>query len=361
MMRWWLNTISRWAARWSRPTQLQVGRTLGFIMGRMVRMRRRAVLATLARCLPERTDAERRIIANGVYRHLGTMAVECLGFPGQPREVFQQHVDFVGEEHMPAPPWPRAGVCWPSWVTSATGNCSAWPWPNAGCPSPSSCAPSEIPSSTPTGGSRAKKWACARCPAQHSYREALRVLKKGEMVAVTLDQNMRRRRGIFVNFFGEQACTTPGLAYLAAHSGAPVVPLYIIRQPDGRHVVHAQPALPPPPDREEATILAATQTYSNILENIIRQHPDQWLWLHNRWRTRPEQPVPPSRTQLRSGAGRLRSKVASPTVRSRCSKANQAGRGCQGLARSSTRPNPCAANRHQYTRSTRPEQAACTR
>lgn len=294
MIRWLLSTASCWAARWSRTTQLRVGRALGFVLGRVVRMRRRAVLAALARCLPERTDAERRAIADGVYRHLGTMAVECLGFPGQPREVFQQHVDFVGDEHA------RAALAQGRGMLILMGHIGNWEL--MGLALAGRWAPISVIVRTQRNPEFDTYWRESRekmglrpLPAQHSYREALRALKQGEMVGVTLDQNMRRRRGMFVNFFGEQACTTPGLAYLAAHSGAPVVPLYIIRQPGGRHVVHALPALSPPPDREEATIQAATQTYSNILENIIRQHPDQWLWLHNRWRTRPEQPIPPSR------------------------------------------------------------------
>lgn len=295
MIRWLLIAASHWARRWSRPTQLRVGRGLGFLMGRVLRMRRKNVLAALARCLPERTEAERRNIANGVYRHLGTMAVECLGFPDQPREVFQQHVDFVGEEHATAALAQGRGMLV---LMGHIGN-----WELLGLAVAGRWAPISVIVRTQRNPEFDAYWRSSRekmglrpLPAQHSYREALRALKQGEMVAVTLDQNMRRRRGIFVDFFGEQASTTPGLAYLAAQSGAPVVPLYIIRQPDGRHVVHALPALPPPPDREEATIQAATQTYTKILETIIRQHPDQWLWLHNRWRTRPEQAIPPSRS-----------------------------------------------------------------
>lgn len=294
MIRWLLETASRWAAHWSQSTRLRVGRTLGFLMGHVFRVRRRAVLAALARCFPERTEAERRTIASGVYRHLGTMAAECLSFPGQPYEVFQQYVDFEGKEHIQDALAQGRGMLI---LMGHIGN-----WEMLGLALAGRWTRVSVIVRTQRNAAFDAFWRESRekmglrpLPGQHSFREVLRLLKQGEMVAVTLDQNMRRRRGIFVNFFGKPACTTPGLAYLAAHSGAPVVPLYIIRQPNGHHVVHALPALPPPPDREEATILAATQTYSNILENIIRQHPEQWLWLHNRWRTRPEQPIPPSR------------------------------------------------------------------
>lgn len=290
LLRW----ASRRVARWSVPTQLRVGAALGFLMGRILRIRRRAVLAALARHLPEKSPAERVAIANGVYRHLARMAVECLGFPHQPRERFQRQVDFVGLENGSAALARGRGMLV---LMGHIGN-----WELMGLALAGRFTQINVVVREQHHEGFNAYWRASRedmglhlLAAQHSYREALRALQRGELVAVTLDQNMRRRRGVFVDFLGEQACTTPGLAYLAAQSGAPVVPMYSIRQLDGRHRLEILPALEPPPDREESTIQAATQAYTRILEDIIRRHPEQWLWLHKRWRTRPEQPIPPSR------------------------------------------------------------------
>lgn len=290
LLRW----LGRHAGRWSLATQRRVGGGLGFILGRIVRFRRRAVLATLALRLPGKSAADYRHIANGMYRHLGIMAVECLGFPDQPREVFQSNVDVIGEEHA------RNVLARGRGMLALMGHIGNWEL--LGLALAGRWVPIHVivrdqhnPDFNDYWRESREKMGLHPMAAQNSYRDALRALKKGDIVAVTLDQNMRRRRGVFVDFFGEQACTTPGLAYLSVQSGVPVVPIYTFRQPDGRHTVHVLPPLDPPADREEATIQAATQTYSRILEDIIRQHPDQWLWLHKRWRTRPEQAIPPSR------------------------------------------------------------------
>lgn len=289
-----LRWFGRHAGRWSLVTQRRVGRVLGWVLGRIVRFRRRAVLATLALRLPGKSRADYQAIADGMYRHLGTMAVECMGFPDQPREIFQRNVEMRGEEHA------RQVLAQGRGMLVLMGHIGNWEL--LGLALAGRWVPIHVIVREQHDKAFNTYWRESRekmglhpMAAQHSYRDALRALKKGDMVAVTLDQNMRRRRGVFVNFFGEQACTTPGLAYLSAQSGVPVVPIYTIRQPDGRHVVQVLPPVPPPTDREEATIQASTQVYSDILEGIIRQHPDQWLWLHKRWRTRPEQAIPPSR------------------------------------------------------------------
>jgi KDO2-lipid IV(A) lauroyltransferase len=95
--------------------------------------------------------------------------------------------------------------------------------------------------------------------------------------------------GIFVDFFGDAANTTPGLAIMSAQSGAPVVPIFARRLPGGRHRITAQAPIDPPPDRKPETVRDYTQRYSKITEDAIRECPEQWLWLHRRWKTRPRE------------------------------------------------------------------------
>ena len=90
-----------------------------------------------------------------------------------------------------------------------------------------------------------------------------------------------------MDFFGRPACTTPGLAFLSAASGAPVIPVFAVRKPDGRHLVIVGDAIEAPPDRGEATIAGYTRLYTRLLEDTIREYPEQWFWLHRRWKTRP--------------------------------------------------------------------------
>ena len=78
-----------------------------------------------------------------------------------------------------------------------------------------------------------------------------------------------------------------GIDIFSAQAQAPVVPVFIHRTPDGNHAIQTLPAIEPPPDREPETIRKATQEYNLIIENQVRQHPEQWIWLHRRWKTRP--------------------------------------------------------------------------
>jgi KDO2-lipid IV(A) lauroyltransferase len=121
-----------------------------------------------------------------------------------------------------------------------------------------------------------------------AVRPVLRALHDGRMVAILLDQNAARREGVFVPFFGHPASTSKGLALLARRAGSPVVPIFIRREETGGHRVQVLPALAPPTasDPEEA-VTELTARCAAVIEAAIREAPDQWLWIHNRWRTRP--------------------------------------------------------------------------
>jgi len=123
-------------------------------------------------------------------------------------------------------------------------------------------------------------------PSRNSYRKCLDVLGSNGVLAFVLDQNMNKYRGIFVDFFGRPACTSPGLALLSARSGASVLPVFTLRGGDGRHRIRFLDLIPPPGKSKEA-IKNATQHYTGIIEDFIRTHPEQWIWLHRRWRTQP--------------------------------------------------------------------------
>jgi KDO2-lipid IV(A) lauroyltransferase len=131
-------------------------------------------------------------------------------------------------------------------------------------------------------------------PRRNSIFPILRLLRQNAFVGFVLDQNVTADEGVFVEFFGRPACTLPGLAILAQRHGTPVVPVHFYRDPDLRrhHVVF----LPEIPWEEAGPDLAAnirhnTQRYTRLLEGVIRARPDQWLWLHRRWKTRPVSPA----------------------------------------------------------------------
>ena len=100
-----------------------------------------------------------------------------------------------------------------------------------------------------------------------------------------MDQNQTRSRGVFVDFFDRSASTSPGLAILSAQTGAPVLPAFMIHRANFKHEMVTYPAIEPPPDKSPESIHAFTQQYTAVIEDVVRKYPEQWIWLHRRWRT----------------------------------------------------------------------------
>jgi KDO2-lipid IV(A) lauroyltransferase len=120
-------------------------------------------------------------------------------------------------------------------------------------------------------------------------RGLLSAMHAGEAVGILMDTNMTPPQGVFVDFFGIPACTASGLARVALKTGAAVLPGFMLWEPaEKMYVLHFGPQLQfARTGNAEADILAATQTCASTTESWIRRYPDQWLWIHRRWKTRP--------------------------------------------------------------------------
>jgi Kdo2-lipid IVA lauroyltransferase/acyltransferase len=126
-------------------------------------------------------------------------------------------------------------------------------------------------------------------PKDDFARGILKELHRGGTVGILMDTNMTPPQGVFVPFFGVDACTASGLARVAAHSGAAVLPGFLLWEPgEGRYVLHFGQALELETTGEaEANAIANTALFTAVLERWIRRYPEQWLWVHRRWKTRP--------------------------------------------------------------------------
>jgi KDO2-lipid IV(A) lauroyltransferase len=114
-------------------------------------------------------------------------------------------------------------------------------------------------------------------------RGILKALKSGDAVGILIDQNTTLDQGVFIDFFGKKACAGTAFAKLAHHSGAAVVPGFALwSQEENRYVLRFYPEIPMSGD-----VVEDTQRIHSQLESVIRQYPDQWLWIHRRWKTRP--------------------------------------------------------------------------
>ncbi len=120
-------------------------------------------------------------------------------------------------------------------------------------------------------------------------RGLLTAMRAGQTVGILMDTNMTPPQGAFVKFFGMDACTATGLAHVARKTGAAVLPGFMLWEPTERsYVLHFGPEIEiPHTDNAQADILAGTQLCTQAIESWIRRYPDQWLWIHRRWKTRP--------------------------------------------------------------------------
>lgn len=267
-----------------------VARGAAALIGSVFRFRRRDAAAALRLAFPEIPPAEARRILRRMYANLALNAVEMLRLQKGGANYLQSATEWAGREHLDRARAEGRGVLL---LSAHTGN---WELGITALPALGYPASVVVKNIKNRGLNERivrlrRQFGLNVLPARGAYRACLRALKRNEILGFVLDQNMTRDEGVFVEFFGRPACTTPGLAHLAAVSGAPVVPVFMERVDSRRHRFNLSPALPPPRDRSEAALTEATQLYTRVIEDFIRAHPDQWIWIHRRWKTRPLPPA----------------------------------------------------------------------
>jgi len=121
-------------------------------------------------------------------------------------------------------------------------------------------------------------------PWERALRQILSCLRKNEIVCILADEK-KSKTGVLVDFFGYPAPTAPGPAVLALRTGAPLVPIFIVRSNDGLHHIYIEPQLELSLNGDRSSdIPAVVSAYTKVIENFIRMYPDQWFWINNRWK-----------------------------------------------------------------------------
>jgi KDO2-lipid IV(A) lauroyltransferase len=121
-------------------------------------------------------------------------------------------------------------------------------------------------------------------PTEKASRKVIRALSQNRMVGILVDQRAKRSEGVRIDFFGKKAPSTPALAVLAMRTGAPVLPVFMIRDGHRRHrLVIKEPLQLAETGNIKKDVETNTQRMNETLESMIRQYPDQWFWVHRRW------------------------------------------------------------------------------
>jgi Kdo2-lipid IVA lauroyltransferase/acyltransferase len=125
-------------------------------------------------------------------------------------------------------------------------------------------------------------------PRPACVQQALKALRKNETVFIPVDQNFGTG-GVYVDFFNRKAATAPGAVVFAERTGAAIVPCFIIRNPDDSHTIRFEPAIEPERagEREEC-VRVTLQRITALIERYIREYPQEWTWIHRRWKSRPK-------------------------------------------------------------------------
>ncbi|MDZ8120120.1 lysophospholipid acyltransferase family protein [Pontiella agarivorans] len=263
-----------------------LGAFIGFVFGNVIRHHRTDAFQALERSMPELSAGERKAIINRMYRLQGVHFVEFIWYSMKGLDRVSQVVEIEGREHADEAFSRGKGMIA---LTAHIGCFELMPMATAAQGYKLSTIVKKIKDEAVNEVIEKLRSheGLTFLSSRNAYRDCLKALRRNEAVGMIIDQNMTRDQGIFVDFFGMPACTSPGLAYMAAQSQAPVVPVFIYRKPDGTFRLKVQPMLEPPADRSDEAVYAATRRYNAVIEDAVREAPEQWIWMHRRWNTKP--------------------------------------------------------------------------
>jgi Kdo2-lipid IVA lauroyltransferase/acyltransferase len=272
-----------------RRLRLRVAEFAGFIGYKLAKRLRRTADRNLQMAMSHLTATERDEIIRGVFRNFGRLLAEFSYFPKYTRENIESVVVYSGLENFVAAKERGRGVLF------LTGHVGAWElssFSHAVYGHPHNILVRTI--ENPHIEKLVNYYRTCRgnvtIDKNNSVRSILSALRKGEAVGILIDLNTVRNQGVFCEFFGIPACSTTGLATLALRTGAAVVPGFLIWDEKLRkHRLHFEPALEiVNTGDQKADIYHNTAHFNKVIEEFVRRHPDQWLWVHRRWKTRPE-------------------------------------------------------------------------
>jgi KDO2-lipid IV(A) lauroyltransferase len=243
---------------------------------------RRVALANLAMALPDADPRERERIASGVFHSIARLLVTLARFPQMNRENIGQWIRYEGFGHFEEARRRGKGVLF---ATAHLGNWELSAFAHALMTSPMNVVvrPLDNPlvdrmverHRTLSGNRLIEK--------KDFARSILKALAANEAVGILIDQNASLDSGVFVDFFGIPACAGTGFVKLAAHTSAAVIPGFALwSEAEQKYILRFFP-----PVAITGDLQTDTARLHSVLESVIRQYPDQWLWIHRRWKTRP--------------------------------------------------------------------------
>lgn len=270
----------------SRPTILRLGRLVGDFIYYCVPVRKAIVLDHLEQAFPEKSVAEIKKIARGTYQNLGMNVLEHLRIPTLSDEEIRGVVDLADEEILVQALNRKRGVIivgghFGNWEYSSSAlSANGYRFGVVVAKVSNKYIDNRI-------NEHREKTGGVMIPKRSSTKAVIKMLRENGTVGMLIDQN-QKRGGVFVDFFGRPCSTAKGPALLALKTGAAIIFFAAIRQPDTTIKVAFEPIdIDYQAGATEENIHDIIQRCTSRLEHYSRLYPDQWFWMHRRWKTRP--------------------------------------------------------------------------
>lgn len=283
-----LTSIFTWLIR-IMPYRLALwkGSFLGLLVYYLWPGRRKLARQNLTEVFKDKQSAEVTALTKEVFRNIGRTLVEFVYSQNWDKEQLLKHIEIEGREYLDQALAKGKGVIllgahFGNWemlgqAVSASGykvNVIARPLDN--------------PLLDKIVNGIRSKFGTSIIANSDSIKDVIRILRKNELIGILIDQNLYEN-ATFVEYFGKLAATTPIIPLLGQKTEAPVIPIHIIRLPQGKHrlVIEKELIMREAAARQEF-IRINTTLCNQVIEKWVRQNPDQWFWVHNRWKTQPK-------------------------------------------------------------------------
>ncbi len=271
-------------------TSMRFGKSFGVFLAKKFPKLQKTAKKNLEIAFPEMPESEREKIIHGTFESLGRHLGFVAHFRKFKHEDIRNLVEVVGKEEHFDPAYAKG-----KGVLFFTGHFGSWEVFNLLAPAfgyGMNILVRRIDNHLIENfvDNFRTKFGSITLDKTKSARQMFRVLENGELLGILADLNVQEREGVFVDFFGVPASTTTSIARLALKTGAAVLPAFAVWEEEKRkYVVYLEPEIEfEKTGNDDEDIKILTQKITIIVEKYVRQYPEQWLWIHKRWNTRPK-------------------------------------------------------------------------
>jgi len=261
-----------------------IGSAIGRALGLLDRPHRRIVRRNLAFAYPDMDESQRRRLEGRVFRNYGISLFELFQMGFMRPEDVARRMRFYGLENFREALLRRRGVI------AVSAHLGSWELGMQALPCVFGVHLTAVAKKFKSNfvenwiHSVRTRFGNAILYKKDSLADMTRILRSGGILAILIDM-ARRKDGVDVRFYGRKATATPAVAMLALRCRAAVLPTFSLREPDGRIGVHAEPEIEMRRTRDlRADLVTNTQRITDVVEGMVRRHPEQWFWLMRRWK-----------------------------------------------------------------------------